>query len=160
MWLSLQGAVFIYIICICYALFYIGGIRKPSITQTFRLSLLKISSYLLCRPKRPVFSVWCSSCTDPNIMHCPSPENLHTAQQTDKYLIGQPSVPTPVPNGNSYCGHESTTGRECHVCLWESKPMWGQSLPCLTCGRLAGWCWRRLIAWLGALHRCQGITDE
>lgn len=29
-------------------------------------------------------------------MHFPSPENLLTAQQTDKYLIGQPSVPSPM----------------------------------------------------------------
>lgn len=30
----------------------------------------------------------CSSHTDPNVMHFPSAQNLHSAHQTDKYLIG------------------------------------------------------------------------
>lgn len=89
---------------------------------------LKTKQICFFYPNSPVFLIWFSSCTHPNIMHFPSPENLHTAQQTDKYLIGQPSVPS--PHGSIYSGHESITGSKCHVSLWESKPMWGQSPPC------------------------------
>lgn len=105
---------------------------KLTIRQTFSMSLPENKTNLPSNPKDPVFLIWCSSRTDPNIMHFPSPENLHTAQQTDKYLIGQPSVPS--PHGSSYSGHESNRGCECHVGLWESKPMWGQSLPCSPVG--------------------------
>lgn len=89
----------------------------------------------------------CSSHTDPNIMQ-PSPEN-----QTHEYLIG---LSRPIPSR----GTRGTAGLQRPVILWESKPMWGQSLPPLTCERPSGWCWQRLFAWRGAPHRCQGITDE
>ena len=106
--------------------------RSPFKTyQTFSMSLPRKTKQI-CFPLQRVqfLLIWCSPRTDPNIMHFPSPENLHTAQQTDKYLIGQPSVPPHPPfHGSSYSGHESTTGCACHVSLWESKPMWGQSLP-------------------------------
>lgn len=82
---------------------------KPIRMQTLSMSLPRNKTNLLSSPKGPVLLIWCSSRTDPNIMHFPSLENLHTAQQTDKYLIGQPSVPPPPPpHGSSYSGHEST----------------------------------------------------
>lgn len=109
------------------------GIEKEkfhtdTIMQTLRMSLPKNKTNLLSYPNDPVFLNWCSSCTHPNIMHFPSPENMHTAQQTDKYLISQPSVPS--PHGSSYSGHESSTGSNCHVSLRKLKPMWAQSPPC------------------------------
>lgn len=151
------------IICICYASFYIHSFwyvhhSKLIIMQTFSKSLPKNKTNLLSCPKGPVWLIWCSSRTDPNIMHFPSPENLHTAQQTDKYLIGQPSVPSPPWQQLQWA--------------WEYHRMWvpcqslgikahvGTKSALLTCGRLSGWCWRRLFAWLQAPHRCQGITDE
>ncbi len=151
-----QDTVFIYIIiCICYASFYICSFWYVHHTK---LHNHNHNQNLLPCPKGPVLLIWCSSRTDPNIMHFPSPENLHTAQQTDKYLIGQPSVPS--PHGSSYSGHESTTGCECHVSLWESKPMRGQSLPCSPANASPAGAGGRLFAWLQAPHRCQGITDE
>lgn len=76
------------------------------IKQTRSMSLCKNKINLLSCPKGPVVLIWCSSRTDPNIMHFPSPENLYFAQQTDKYLIGLPSVPSPS-HGSRYSGHES-----------------------------------------------------
>lgn len=127
-----QGTFIYVMICIYSASFYTHSIRavhhsEVIMPQTFRMSLTKNKTNLFSSPNGPVLLIWCSSCTDPNIMQFPSPDNLHTAQQTDKYLIGQPSVPS--PHGSSYSGHESTAGCECHVSLWESKPVWGQSPP-------------------------------
>lgn len=57
-------------------------VHRPKLIrlQTFSVSLPKNKTNLLSSPKGPVLLIWCSSCTDPNIMHFPSPENLHTAQ--------------------------------------------------------------------------------
>lgn len=103
-----------------------SGIQTWSPFKTYLMQTFSLKRKQIC-PKGPVLLIWCSSHTDPNIMHFPSPENLHTAQQTDKYLIGQASVPS--PHGSSYSGHESSSGCGCHVSLWELKPMWAKSAP-------------------------------
>ncbi len=113
----------------------------------------KNQTNLLFRPKGPVLLIWCSSRSHPNIMHFPSPENLHTAQQTDKYLIGQPSVP-PIPPWQQLQWAWEYQWVPCQSLGIKARV--GTKSALLTWGRLSGWRWRRLFAWLQAPHRCQG----
>lgn len=84
---------------------------RPTQTST------KNKTNLLFNPKDPVLL---PCCTDPNIMHFPCPENLQRAQQTDKYLIDQPSVPSHPPMA------AATAGR-----AWEYHRKW---VPCQSLG--------------------------
>lgn len=64
-------------------------------------------------------------------MHFPSPENLHTAQQTDKYLIGQPSVPPPPPLSMAAAtvGMRVPQDARAMSVFGNQSPCGGQSLP-------------------------------
>lgn len=130
---------------------------KVTVSKIFRMPLSKNKTNLLSYPNSPVFLIWWNSCTHPNIMHFPSPENQHAAQQTDKYLIGQPSVPSPIA--------ATTMGmRVSHNPSAMSS--FGNQSPCGDKVRPAHlWMPLRLVlavpVWLAtARHRCQGITDE
>lgn len=78
-WFSLHGTrhnsyYYLHILCIiCVRIQLI-------ISQTFSMSLPKNKTDLLSCPRGPVLLIWCRSRAHPNIMHFPSPENLHTAQ--------------------------------------------------------------------------------
>lgn len=102
--------------------------------QNVSMHLPKIKTNLLSCPEGPLPSIWCSFCTDPNIMHFPSPQNLHTAQQTDKYLIRPAFCPTPPPpmppDGNSHSGHERALQDVSAMSVFGNQsPCGGQSLP-------------------------------
>lgn len=163
-WISfIWNYYYMFMICIYAASFCIHSITivhhsKLIRLQTFRVSFPKNTTNLFSYPNGPVLLIWCSSCTDPNIMHFPSPDNLHTAQQTDKYLIGQPSVPSPPWQQLQWAWEYR---RMCVPCQSLGvKAHAGTKSALLTCRRLSGWWRRRLFAWLRAPHRCQGMTDE
>lgn len=158
-----QDTVFIFfvIICIYYASVYIHSVKSARYSKLIRAQTrspsLPKKTKQICFPVQRV-QFYLSDAADPNIMHFPSPENLHAAQQTDKYLIGQPSVPHQPWQQPEWAWERHRMRVPCQ--FLGIKALWGTKSALLTCERLSGWCWRRLFAWLRAAHRCQGITDE